>query len=178
MRFCPECGGALAAAVGSLSSPSSLDAGNKDARTEFGDHKSGVGHLNRIASENQKNIVAGNQTFTTTVVNQDETKAVRTCSVSGRQAEVTKGNVCPACGLWVHSDYFNTTLLKCSKCQDASVKHASGEFAAKVQFFLADGKISPEELDELRKLGSRLGLSLAVQDSLISRERDALLKTA
>ena len=157
MKFCSECGGGLtdqatgAVRPGLVAGPGVTPAG--------------------FPGPTSKSIIAGNQNIThsTVVHNQDETKTVKECAVSGRRAEVTKGHVCPTCGLWVHEDYFDHGTMKCDTCRSALTQRANDTFEAKAKHCLADGVISKEELDELRNLGAGLGLSPAEQDNIIGK---------
>jgi TPR repeat protein len=124
-----------------------------------------------------KSIVGGDQNISnTSVYNQDETKSVRRCAVSGRQAEVTRGYVCPSCSLWVHGDHFDRATMRCDSCRQATSKQALGQFEAKVTQFLGDSQISREELMELRGLGTQLGLSNTEQDSAIAKLKQQLVR--
>jgi TPR repeat protein len=126
-----------------------------------------------------RSIIAGDQNIThsTVVHNQDQTKQVRQCAVSGRQAEVTRGHVCPSCGLWVHVDYYDRALMRCDHCRTAQAKRATEQFRAKVQQFLSDGVMTKEELIELRSLGGNLSLSLPEQDTIIAQFKQEMLRS-
>ncbi|MDB4333254.1 hypothetical protein N9986_02145 [Akkermansiaceae bacterium] len=112
--------------------------------------------------------VTHTNTNTTTVYNQDETKQVQTCAVSGRQAEIIKGNRCPSCGLWVHGDYFDHDTKLCTTCNSKKAKGAQQTFRDKVVEFLSDDQISKDEIQFLRDFGGRLNLSVAEQDNMIA----------
>ena len=112
--------------------------------------------------------VTHTNTNTTTVYNQDETKQVQTCAVSGRQAEIIKGNRCPSCGLWVHGDYFDHDTKLCTTCNSKKAKGAQQTFRDKVSEFLSDEQISQDEIQFLRDFGGRLNLSVAEQDNMIA----------
>ena len=143
-RFCPECGGALAEAPKPPVQPA--------ASLPPGYNFPAIG----------KSIVGGDQNISnTSIYNQDETKSVRKCAVSGRQAEVTRGYVCPSCSLWVYEDYFDRVKMRCESCRLAASNHTQKQFEEKVIYFLSDGQISREELMELRTLGAQLGLSIS-----------------
>jgi|GEM_PF-2877467 len=107
-------------------------------------------------------------TNTTTVYNQDETKQVQTCAVSGRQAEITRGHMCPSCGLWVHGDYFDHDTKLCTTCNSKKAKGAQQTFKDKVSEFLSDDQISQDEIQFLRDFGGRLNLTVAEQDNIIA----------
>lgn len=107
-------------------------------------------------------------TNTTTVLNQDETKKVQTCAVSGRQAEITKGHVCPSCGLWVHGDCFDHDTKLCTTCNSHKAKGAQQTFKDKVSEFLSDDQISQDEIQFLREFGGRLNIHVAEQDNIIA----------
>ena len=125
-----------------------------------------------------KNLVSGNQHITnTTVVNQDETRAVRVCTVSGRQARVIEGYTCPSCSSWVHLDYFDQATMMCSSCRQKKTGNAIEVFRSRVQAVLTDGILSREEIAELKHVGSELGISEAEQDKILSQTR-AQLKPA
>jgi hypothetical protein len=127
-----------------------------------------------------RSIIAGDQNIThsTVVHNQDQSKQVRQCAVSGRQAEVTRGHVCPSCRLWVHEDYFDRAMMCCDNCRKGQAQRATDQFQAKARELLSDGVITKEELSELRSLGDRRGMSLPEQDTIINRLKQELLKSA
>jgi sulfatase modifying factor 1 len=173
MKFCPECGATTVASA--IIAPKSSEIGFSGGAggeplqqpqvhlpADYAGYESG-------ASSSVRNIIGGDQNIThsTVVHNQDQTKQVRQCAVSGRHAEVVKGHVCPGCGLWVHQDYFDAALKRCDSCCKAERQRSSEQFDSKVQEFLADGVITREELTELRAHGSRLGLSQGEQDAII-----------
>ena len=156
-RFCPECGGALAEAPKPPVQPA--------ASLPPGYNFPAIG----------KSIVGGDQNISnTSIYNQDETKSVRKCAVSGRQAEVTRGYVCPSCSLWVHEDYFDRVKMRCESCRLAASNHTQKQFEEKVIYFLSDGQISREELMELRTLGAQLGLSISDQDTVVAKLKQRL----
>jgi hypothetical protein len=107
-------------------------------------------------------------TNTTTVYNQDETKQVQTCAVSGRQAEITRGHMCPSCGLWVHGDCFDHDTKLCTNCNSKKAKGAQQTFKDKVSEFLSDDQISQDEIQFLRDFGGRLNVTVAEQDNIIA----------
>jgi sulfatase modifying factor 1 len=157
-RFCPECGGRIELL---LSRPT---AGARVVLPGF------------PSVPVQKSVVGGDQVIThnqtTQVFNQDETKSVRKCAVSGRQAEVTLGHVCPKCGQWVHQDYFDRGAMQCENCRQAHAKYALGQFEGKVREFLSDGVLSREEITDLQRLGAGLGISPSEQETAIGRIKE------
>ena len=184
MRFCPECGATTVAWGGAApKSPQSGSAQSLAGGTAplpqvqlpagYAGYQSGTPGSSR-------SIIAGDQNInhSTVVHNQDQTKQVRQCAVSGRQAEVTKGHVCPSCGLWVHEDYFDEALMRCDRCGTALGQRAARQFEAKVQEFLGDGVITREKLSELKSLGGRLGMSQPEQDTIINRLKQDVQRRA
>ena len=184
MKFCSECGTTTVADVSAAQKSTALGFAPR-ASTEgvqlppvqlpsgYAAYQGGGAG----SSGSGRSIIAGDQNIThsTVVHNQDQTKQVRQCAVSGRQAEVTRGHVCPACGLWVHEDYYDRTLMRCDHCSTAQSKRSSEQFKGKVQQFLTDGVITKEELSELRSMGGNLGLSLPEQDTIISQLKQEML---
>ena len=175
MKFCSECGTTTVADVSAAQKSTALGFAPR-ASTEgvqlppvqlpsgYAAYQGGGAG----SSGSGRSIIAGDQNIThsTVVHNQDQTKQVRQCAVSGRQAEVTRGHVCPACGLWVHEDYYDRTLMRCDHCSTAQAKRSTEQFKGKVQQFLTDGVITKEELSELRSMGGNLGLSLPEQETI------------
>ena len=184
MKFCSECGSTTVAIGGAdpkttPSSPKGLSADGMvlpqaQLPSGYAAYQAGA-----AGSGGSRSIVGGDQIITTTVVqNQDQTKQVRQCAVSGRQAEVTSGHVCPSCDLWVHADYFDRDLMQCDRCRTGNAQRASEQFGAKVREFLSDGVITKEELSELRSLGARMGLSLPEQDTIIEQLKRESMQSA
>lgn len=186
MKFCSECGTTTVAGVSAAQKSTALGFAPR-ASTEgmqlppvqlpsgYAAYQGGGAG----SGGSGRSIIAGDQNIThsTVVHNQDQTKQVRQCAVSGRQAEVTRGHVCPACGLWVHEDYYDRTLMRCDDCSTAQAKRSTGQFKGKVQQFLTDGVITKEELSELRSMGGNLGLSLPEQDTIISQLKQEMLSS-
>ena len=160
-RFCPECGASLVEQA--VPAPRSELPKVTATPTPPVPLPPGYGF-----PAQSRNIVGGDQHITN-VLNQDETKSVRNCAVSGRQAVVTKGHVCPACGLWVHEDYFDRVAMRCDNCRKAQDKRVMAQFVTKVRESLADGLITKEALTELRELGEALALSRVEQDNAIEQ---------
>jgi hypothetical protein len=119
-----------------------------------------------------KNIIGGNQHIsTTTVLNQDETKTVRVCAISGRQAIVVEGYVCPSCSNWVHLDYFNSESRMCTNCFHQRSGDITQSFRAKVQAALDDGVITKDEIIDLKQYGTNLGISEERQNEILKEAR-------
>ena len=152
-RFCPDCGKPAVERRPVESPPSQAVGPAPQKIMAGGDLTHNVTHTN---------------TNTTTVYNQDETKQVQTCAVSGRQAEVIKGHVCPSCGLWVHGDYFDRDTRLCSTCNSQKAKGSQQTFRDKVVEFLSDNQISKDEHEFLRDFGGSINLSVAEQDNIIA----------
>ncbi|MDB4327567.1 hypothetical protein N8343_07755 [Akkermansiaceae bacterium] len=155
-RFCTDCGKETVERKPVESPPSQAVGPAPQKIMAGGDLTHNVTHTN---------------TNTTTVYNQDETKQVQICAVSGRQAEVIKGHVCPSCGLWVHGDYFDRDTNLCSTCNSQKAKGAQQTFRDKVVEFLSDDQISKDELQFLRDFGGRLNISIVEQDNTIATIR-------
>jgi hypothetical protein len=179
MKFCPDCGTTTVPATGN---PARKDPPNTFVSPAASPPLAtpGVplpsGYAAYQGERVGRSIVAGDQNIThsTVVHNQDQTKQVRQCAVSGRQAEVTRGHVCPSCGLWVHEDHFDRSLMRCDCCRDAQAQRARDQFRSKVREFLADGVLTQEELSELRGIGGRLSLSIPEQDTIIGQAKTEL----
>ena len=140
MKFCSECGRTTVAIGGAgpettPSSPKGLSADGMvlpqaQLPSGYAPYQAGAAG----SGGSSRSIIAGDQNISTTVVhNQDQTKQVRQCAVSGRQAELTSGHVCPSCDLWVHADYFDRNLMQCDRCRKGKAQRASEQFGAKVR---------------------------------------------
>jgi hypothetical protein len=119
-----------------------------------------------------KNFVTGDQRITnTTVVNQDETTAVSQCAISGRQAQRIEGYICPSCGKWVHSDFYDPLHRRCVRCRDQQSEESQQGFRNAAVEVFADGIATKEETEQLRQLAAQLGISSEKQREIISEVR-------
>lgn len=184
MRFCPECGERLAPdheAVQQTQDPASVFTSDPPPHGQLAQEstpppltavESAIPILQNAA---QRNIVGGNQSISyeqsSHVYYQDESKSVRTCAISGRQAPVVAGNVCPVCERWVHSDFFDPQQRKCCDCEQKHSAKSRAKFGELLNQHLNDGLITETEFAELRELGNSLGIPVAEQNSLISAAR-------
>jgi hypothetical protein len=182
MKFCSECGTTTVAGVSAA--PNTPAVGFASKASAEGMQLPPVQLPSGYAAyqgggSGGRNIIAGDQNIThsTVVHNQDQTKEVRQCAVSGRQAEVTRGHVCPSCERWVHEDYYDRAQMCCDHCSTAQAKRSIEQFKGTVQQFLSDGVINKEELIELRSLGGNLGLSLPEQDTIIAQFKQEMSRS-
>jgi hypothetical protein len=186
MKFCSECGTTTVAGVSSAPKTPVVGFASKESTegmqlppvqlpSGYAAYQGGGAGI----GSGGRNIIAGDQNIThsTVVHNQDQTKEVRQCAVSGRQAEVTRGHVCPSCERWVHEDYYDRAQMCCDHCSTAQAKRSIEQFEGTVQQFLSDGVINKEELIELRSLGDNLGLSLPEQDTIIAQFKQEKLRS-
>lgn len=127
----------------------------------------------------RKNYVAGNQVIThnhtTSVFNQDQTKTIRQCAVSGKQAEITHGHECPRCARWVYKDCFRRDEMCCENCYRVQRNEALEQYEARAKECLSDGVIDMSENDYLTALGCKLGLTFEDQETIVKKlkqERD------
>ena len=180
MKFCSECGTTTVAGVSAAPNTPAIDFASKASAeamqlppVELPSGYAAYQGSGAGTGGSSRSIIAGDQNIThsTVIHNQDQTKQIRQCAVSGRQAEVTRGHVCPSCERWVHADFFNFQQRKCCDCeQEASVRSRT-KFSDLLNHHLDDGLITESEFAELRELGDSLGIPLTEQNSIISAAR-------
>ena len=91
----------------------------------------------------------------TNVYNQDESKQVLTCVVSGRKAVVTDGAVCRTCGEWALREYVEKGI--CSTCVAKHATQKTNEYrAAVVDALEGDQLIDEKERSQLDVLAQKL----------------------
>ena len=108
----------------------------------------------------------------TNVFNQDETRKVLQCVVSGRSAVITEGGTCRMCQKWAHKDYLNFENQLCQTCEQNESVDKEKSYRDLVSEFLRDDHIlDPIERDQLDKKASELGLSLDMKKKIEDEER-------
>jgi len=113
----------------------------------------------------------------TNVYNQDETKQVRQCVVTGRTAVVTEGAVCRKCGEWALLEYVD--LGVCSNCRNSLISEKKRTYQkAFMEALTNDQIIDFEERSKLDLLASELSLDKETVDSLELEIRNKELKAA
>ena len=108
----------------------------------------------------------------TNVYNQDETKQVLTCVVSGRKAIVTAGNTCRSCNKWAINEYFDERTRLCNTCKEMEEEEKKKVYREMVAQFLGDDhQLDPQERKQLDEKANELRLSKVVQNRIESQER-------
>ena len=132
MKFCPVDGTALIDPMVSENSPSGVNTGKI---------LSG-GDVN-ISSTTHQNI---------TNIQEDDSKKVMTCVVSGRQDVVTEGAICGSCAQWAHKRYFNVKNGECEKCREEKLENSRLEYRKLFQNCITDDdKIDSDERTKLEE---------------------------
>jgi len=140
-RFCPECGSKVPGPVAGAG----LSIGNEAKVVASGD----------ISGVKNETKVSGNM-HVTNVTNQDASKAVHKCAISGEHVLFTDLNECPQCRLQVSSKYFDVSGMRCVSCRDL----AEAELKAAIEERLSnDGIIDAQEQRELIQIQTRLKIS-------------------
>ena len=108
----------------------------------------------------------------TKVYNQDETKQLKQCVVSGRNAVVTEGATCKSCEQWALNEYFNAERQICQSCLQEEFSEKENSYRSMVSEFLGDDHVlDPEERKKLDQKADELGLSTQVKNRIESEER-------
>jgi len=108
----------------------------------------------------------------TKVYNQDETKKMMQCVVSGRSAVTSEGAFCRSCNEWAHSDYFNLSRRICKNCEEQETGDKENIYRTMVAEFLGDDHIlDPEERKKLDLKAEELGLASELRNRIESQER-------
>ena len=108
----------------------------------------------------------------TKVYNQDETKKMMQCVVSGRSAVTSEGAFCRSCNEWAHSDYFNLSRRICKNCEEQETGDKENIYRTMVAEFLGDDHIlDPEERKKLDLKAEELGLASELRSRIESQER-------
>ena len=150
IRFCSQDGGELVEKPASTSSPTSAN-------------KSVAGRdLTQNVSHHSE----------TNVYNQDETKKMMQCVVSGRSAVTSEGAFCRSCNEWAHSDYFNLSRRICKICEDQESGDKENIYRTMVaEFYGDDHKLDSEERKKLDLKAEELGLASELRSRIESQER-------
>lgn len=140
-RFCPECGTKIPP----------LEAGS-------GVSVSGEAMVSGdIIGSKSETRVAGNYTNNVTnVTNQDATKAVHTCAISGKQVTFSDLRSCPQCQQKVSSEYYDLQGMRCFTCKDKALAELKSAFEDRLG---NDGIINSKETRELIELQTRLKIN-------------------
>jgi hypothetical protein len=108
-----------------------------------------------IIGSKSETKVAGNM-HVTNVTNQDATKSVHKCAISGEHVIFSDLNECPQCGLNVSSRFFDQSGMRCFSCND----RAEAELKSSIEEKLGnDGIIDAEETRSLIQIQTRLKIS-------------------
>ncbi len=98
----------------------------------------------------------------TNINQQDDSKKLMTCVVSGRQSLATEGAVCGKCDKWAHKEFFDFAQSECSNCKDIRLENNEKEYKENFLNFIRDDRtIDPQERSNLQNLGEKLGLDSA-----------------
>ena len=110
-----------------------------------------------IIGSKSETKIAGNYTNNVTnVTNQDATKSVHKCAISGEHVTFSDLNECPQCGLQVSSRFFDQIGIRCFSCND----RAEAELKSSIEEKLGnDGIIDAEETRSLIQIQTRLKIS-------------------
>ena len=114
----------------------------------------------KILSAGDVNITNTTNNNITNINQQDDSKKVMTCVVSGRQDLATQGAVCGKCGKWAYKEFFDFAKSECSSCKD--IQEESNEKIYRenfLNFIKDDSKIDSKERLNLESLGKKLGLA-------------------
>jgi hypothetical protein len=125
-----------------------------------------------IIGSKSETRVAGNYTNNVTnVTNQDATKAVHKCAISGEHVLFSDLKECPQCRLQVSSKHFDLQVLRCHSCRD----QAELELKEAIQSRLSnDGIIDAGETRELIQIQTRLKISQKRYQEIESLVRENL----
>jgi len=110
-----------------------------------------------IIGSKSETKVAGNYTNNVTnVTNEDATKSVHKCAISGEHVLFTDLNECPQCRLQVSSRFFDQGGMRCFSCND----RAEAELKSSIEEKLGnDGIIDAAETRSLIQIQTRLKIS-------------------
>lgn len=137
-KFCPEDGTPLVEKPAEPSSASAMSGGKILAG---GDVTQNVSHHSE-----------------TKVYHSDETKQMKTCVVSGRNAVVTEGATCRSCDGWALLEHVEDGI--CKKCSKSQSGQQEDEYRTAVREALTGDKIiDAEERSQLDALAQKLGIS-------------------
>ncbi|MDA0904923.1 MAG: hypothetical protein O2874_01225, partial [Verrucomicrobia bacterium] len=114
----------------------------------------------KIFARGDVNITNTTHHNVTNINQQDDSKKVMTCVVSGRQDVATEGAVCGECGEWAYKDFFDFAKSECSSCKDIKEESNLREYRETfLNFIKDDSKIDSKERMNLESLGKKLGLA-------------------
>jgi hypothetical protein len=123
-----------------------------------------------IIGSKSETKVEGNM-HVTNVTNQDATKAVHKCAISGEHVIFSDLKECPQCRLQVSSKHFDTHGLRCHSCRDRAELELKEAIHEKLG---NDGKIDAEETRELIRIQTRLKISQKRYQEIESLVRENL----
>ncbi len=113
----------------------------------------------------------------TNVYNQDETKRILTCFVSGRNEIVTKGATCTKCDKWALLEYVDSGI--CSKCSSEASSVSKNRYRnAAIEALTDDYVIDSSERKILDKLAVKLGISQNQADLIEEEIRTQIFKAS
>ena len=114
----------------------------------------------KIFARGDVNITNTTHHNVTNINQQDDSKKVMTCVVSGRQDVATEGAVCGECGEWAYKEFFDFAKSECSSCKDIQEESNEREYRESfLNFIKDDNKIDSKERLNLESLGKNLDLA-------------------